>query len=150
MTTDYIYAVFALWVLGFIAKQMSPDQAKDPKSLANVALLPWTVGSMYAAGEHESRRDRVLAVAVFAIVWVLAVAIASGMVHEFRAGNLPGSCPAGQHLEGGQGGGEQSCEYDRCRSARHTPYLFPTRHGLGSRVAPRGRMRANERRRDQR
>jgi hypothetical protein len=110
MAVDYICAVLVLWLIGYIVNLRQPEQKEDGEGWGSLWLLPLTAGKMFRAGQYKTRAQRVGTVVVALAIWLVAVVVLSGMVDQFRHGGLPGDCPAGQHLQGGQGGGEQYCE----------------------------------------
>ena len=109
MLEQFWVAAVLLWAIGWLVKNgKHPDESGE--SLADVALLPFSMVRIYHAGQYKRTRARVMTVVIALAMWAFAVWIVGGMVHQY----LPyaGSCPPGQHLAGGQGGGEQYCELD--------------------------------------
>jgi hypothetical protein len=110
---EFTITVILVWALGWFLRQreagagpLSPDGIRA----SDVLLMPFSIRSAYvhAGSEYSKVRERIANVAFCAVVWLVGVAILASLVHTYGPGL--GSCPAGTHLQGGQGGGEQFCE----------------------------------------
>jgi hypothetical protein len=111
---EFVLVALAVWAIGlFLRRRESADpKARNPFGIqgSDIFLMPFSLRSAYvnAGTEYEKASERIANVVFCAVLWLVGVAILSSLVHDY--GYIFGGCPDGQHLRGGQGGGEQYCE----------------------------------------
>lgn len=111
---QFIVVAFASWVLGLILRSgEDPNSARVQHSGrgSDFFLLPFTVVSVYRqqVKDNDLRHwyEKIATIAFMVGFWMFLVFMA-GVLWDAAA--QWGACPSGQHLQGGQGGGEQFCE----------------------------------------